>query len=242
VRSTVKGFAHAIALFVFATFAASAFRLGDGGLGIGAPSAAAEDDSGGEVAAASSPAKGDEQGAVTAVEKLHATIIDAMKRAAQLKYEGRYSLLEPVIDQTFDLPFMAEKSAGKYWNDFNDEQKKRWTDTFSRMTKANYAGRFNGYSSQRFDTLGTEPAGFDTLLVRTKLVQPQKADEDVEINYRMHRSASGWKIVDIYLSGTVSELALRRAEYGSVLQRDGFDKLIAQLDSKIGKLKSGASD
>ena len=238
----MKRFACMIALIVFATFVAPAFRAGNMGLWPGIRTAAAEGENGGTVAAATDAAKGDEKGAVAAIEKLHATILDAMKRANQLKYDGRYALLEPVIDETFDLSFMAEKSAGKNWAAFTDEQKKRWTDTFARMTKANYAGRFDGYSNQRFETLGTEPAGFDTLLVRTRLLQPEKADEDVEINYRLHRASSGWRIVDIYLSGTVSELALRRAEYGSVFQRDGFDKMIAQLESKIAKLKSGASD
>ena len=225
-------------MLLVATLTGALTPLGSAGLG---PRPAAAEGDEGAVAAAASPAQGDEKGAVAAIEKLHATILDAMKQAKQLKYEGRYARLEPVIDETFDLPFMAEKSAGKYWNDFTDEQKKRWTDTFSRMTKANYAGRFDGYSNQRFETLGTEPAGFDTVLVRTRLLQPEKADEDVDINYRLHRMGSTWKIVDIYLSGTVSELALRRAEYASVLQRDGFDKLLAQLESKITNLKSGAA-
>jgi phospholipid transport system substrate-binding protein len=77
------------------------------------------------------------------------------------------------------------------------------------------------------------------LLVRTRLVQP--ADENVELNYRLRQTPTGWKIVDIYLSGTVSELALRRAEYGSVLERDGFDKLVADLETKITDFRTDAS-
>jgi phospholipid transport system substrate-binding protein len=110
------------------------------------------------------------------------------------------------------------------------------------MTMANYAGRFKGYSGQKFATLGTEPAGFDTVLVKTKLLQPDKSDDDVEINYRLRRVGEDWRIVDIYLSGTVSELALRRAEYGSVLERQGFDKLVTDIDSKIAALRAGTSD
>ena len=48
--------------------------------------------------------------------------------------------------------------------------------------------------------------------------------------------------MDIYLSGTVSELALRRAEYGSVIERQGLDKLIEQLEAKIKDFEAGATD
>ena len=180
--------------------------------------------------------------AIASIEKFHEVIIDVMKNAKSLGYEGRLAKLKPAMEQVFDLAFMAEKSAGRYWKDFTDEQKRRWVETFSSMTMANYAGRFDGYSGQKFVTTGTEAAGFDTLLVKPKLLQPDKSDDDVEINYRLHRVGEDWRIVDIYLSGTVSELALRRAEYGSVLERQGFDKLVADIESKIAALRAGTSD
>jgi phospholipid transport system substrate-binding protein len=188
---------------------------------------------------AATPAPASEQAATAVVDKLHSTILDVMKNADALGYEGRREKLAPVLTDTFDLDFMAEKSAGRYWKDFTDDQRSHWDDTFRRLTIATYAGRFNGYSGQHCETLGVEPAGFDTLLVETKLVQPQ--DDDVELNYRLHQTDHGWKIVDIYLSGTVSELALRRAEYGSVLGRDGLDKLISDLEVKITDFQNGSS-
>jgi hypothetical protein len=41
----------------------------------------------------------------------------------------------------------------------------------------------------------------------------------------------------------VSELALRRSEYASALNRDGFEQLVASVETKIADLKSkGGSD
>jgi len=177
--------------------------------------------------------------AVPVIERLHATLIDVMKNAATLGFEGRRQKLAPVLSSTFDFDFMAEKSAGRYWKDFTPEQKQRWADTFGRLTIATYAARFNKYSDQAFETLGVDASDFDTVLVRTKLDQPH--DENVQLNYRMLETPSGWRIVDIYLNGTVSELALRRAEYGTVLQRDGFDKLLQDLEAKITSFQDGAT-
>ena len=53
----------------------------------------------------------------------------------------------------------------------------------------------------------------------------------------------GWKVIDVYLNGKVSELALRRSEYASALKRDGFEQLLASVETKIAALKSkGGSD
>jgi phospholipid transport system substrate-binding protein len=55
----------------------------------------------------------------------------------------------------------------------------------------------------------------------------------------MHKTPSGWKIIDVYLDGTVSELALRRSEFSGIVKRENFDALIAALDAKIAKLAAG---
>lgn len=180
-----------------------------------------------------------EHPSVPVIERLHETLIDVMKNAQTLGFEGRRERLAPVLTAAFDFDFMAEKSAGRYWKDFTPEQRQRWADTFARLTVATYAGRFNGYSNQTFQGLGVETGDFDTVLVRTRLLQP--ADENVQLNYRMRQTSTSWKIVDIYLNGTVSELALRRAEYGTVLQRDGFDKLVQDLETKIIAYRNGST-
>lgn len=174
---------------------------------------------------------------VQVVERFHATLIDAMKRADELGYQGRYDELSPVLEQSFDLDFMAEKSVGRHWKRLDPESQRRWLDLFVRLTTANYAGRFNAFTGESFETLGEEPAAHETVVVRTKLVLPK--DEDVQLNYRLRQTPQGWRIVDVYLNGTVSELALRRSEYSSVLSRDGFDTLVAQLDEKVSDLQNG---
>ena len=56
------------------------------------------------------------------------------------------------------MNFMAEKSAGRDWKTFNDEQKQQWIEAFSDHTLANYASRFKGFSGQNFETHGEEEA------------------------------------------------------------------------------------
>ena len=74
-------------------------------------------------------------------------------------------------------------------------------------------------------------------MVKTKVTAP--GDEDVELSYRLRETPAGPRIIDVYLKGTVSELALRRSEYTSVLEREGFPALIATVDRKIADLAAG---
>lgn len=170
------------------------------------------------------------------VESLHAKLLDAMMRSDDLGYDGRYALLRPALDDYYDLDFMAEKTVGRHWRQLGEADQALWRDAFRSMMAANYADRFVGYTGQSFETHGEEPFAHQTVLVRTTLLNPE--GDDVQLHYRLRQTDAGWRIVDIYLNGTVSELALRRSEYGSVLKRGGFETLLTSVVEKAQELAS----
>ncbi len=175
-------------------------------------------------------------GPVAAVEAFHAGLLDIMKEAESLGFQGRIDRLGPLMSESFDLDFMASKTVGRHWKKLSDEEKLRWSETFARFTTANYAGRFTGFTGERFVTLGVEDAARGTRVVLTKIEVPD--DDDVQLNYRLIEKDGVWRVIDVYLNGTVSELALRRSEYSSALKREGFEQLLASIETKIADLKS----
>jgi phospholipid transport system substrate-binding protein len=175
--------------------------------------------------------------AVAAVEDLHAILLGAMKDAKTLGYEGRYARIAPAVERYFDLDFMARFVLGPEGKDLSPADQARWRDAFERITVATYAGRFTGWGGEQFETLGEETAAQDTVFVKTRLDRPDA--EDVQLTYRLRRTDGGWKIVDIYNKGTVSELALRRSEYSSVFKRGGFEQLLQTVDAKVADYASG---
>ncbi len=183
-------------------------------------------------------AEGDSPEAV--VDGLHATLLEVMKNADALGYQGRFDKISPVLKERFDTRFMAQKSVGRHWKQLGDADRVRLLVTFDRFMTANYAGRFNAYSGQQFVSLREEPSLHGTVLVHTQLLSP--GDEPVQLNYRLRPVKESWKIIDVYLNGTVSELALRRSEYSSLIKREGIDALIAALDEKIANLETSAPE
>jgi len=168
------------------------------------------------------------------VDELHVALLGVMKQADDLGYEGRYDRLSQVLPSVFDISFMAQKSVGRYWKTASEEERKYLLTTFTKFTIANYAGNFDGYSGQTFETLGEEDSTHGTMLVRTRLVETD--GEVIQLNYRLRPVGGKWRIIDVYLNGTVSELALRRSEYSSLIQREGFDSLLVALNQKITNL------
>ncbi len=171
------------------------------------------------------------------IERFYGALLESMKHASALGYEGRRDKLAPVVEQTYDLAFMAKVATGKYWNELAPADQQRFVDTFTRLTVANYAGRFNGYDGENFVVVSEGDGGQNTVLVRTKLVP--KDEPPVELNYRLRLVDGSWRIIDVYLNGTVSELALHRAEYTAKIEREGFEALLHALEEKITALASG---
>jgi len=72
--------------------------------------------------------------------------------------------------------------------------------------------------------------------VQTRLIKGN--GEPVTLNYLMRQSEDKWQIIDVFLSGTISELATRRSEFTSILRRDGPEGLLQALGKRVADLKA----
>jgi phospholipid transport system substrate-binding protein len=171
----------------------------------------------------------DQPGPKEAIQTLNATLLDAMKRADQLGYAGRYTVMEPIIKDVFAFSFMGAQSVGRYWKTLNDEQRSLFLKTYTDWSIATYAGRFDGYSGERFELVSESAPVQGTVTVISKLIQSN--EEPIVFSYLMRNVEDRWRVVDIQISG-VSQLAMTRAQFTEVMKSKGLDGLIAMLNSK----------
>ncbi len=169
------------------------------------------------------------------VRNFYGVLLDIMQHAAALGPKGRYQKLEPVVLGTFDVPFMARLSVGPTWTRLTPEQKRRAVQAYSRYIAAIYATRFDDYAGEKFQVLGEQQIKHGTL-IKTQIIKSN--GEPVSINYMVHDNDIAWQIRDIYLSGSISELATRRSEFATILRSGGIDGLIASLNKKADDLQS----
>jgi phospholipid transport system substrate-binding protein len=172
------------------------------------------------------------------IRAFYDALLDMMKHAKLLGLSGRYDKLGPVVRETFDLPAMTRIAVGPVWTSIPADQQSALIDSFTRMTIATYASRFDGYSGERFEIEPAAETRGRNRIVRTRLVESN--GNITVLNYLMHESGPSWKVIDVYLSGTVSELATRRSEFGSILKSGGADALLDSLRQRTETLMKGS--
>jgi phospholipid transport system substrate-binding protein len=171
------------------------------------------------------------------VQSFYDALEDTMKQGEQLGFDGRYKKLEPVIHQTFDVPVMAKIAVGAEWTGFTADEKTNMLDAFDRYMVTTYAARFKAYKGQKFEVGEVKTPADNRALVETKLYKSN--GEPVALNYLFRPGSDGsWKIIDIYLSGAISEMARMRSDFSATVTGGGAHALIAALEKKIVDIKN----
>ena len=173
------------------------------------------------------------------IELFYAALIDNMKNGRELGVQGRYRQLAPVAEDTFDLGAMARLTVGPAWSTMSETDQKAITDAFGRLTFSNYAKNFASFGGQQFVVDPMVKMRNEDKIVESKLVRPSRST--VPFNYRMRLVGDKWKVIDVYLNGYVSQVALRRADFSSTVASSGAAGLVKKIDDIVDKQMAGAS-
>ena len=171
------------------------------------------------------------------VQGLYDALLGTMKSGRSLGQSGRFARLEPVIGRTFDIATMARLSVGSSWATLSEAQRQQVIESFGRYISAIYADRFDSYAGQKLQVTGEQPVA-GGIMVKSQIIKAN--GEPVNVDYMMRRNGDTWLISDIYLDGTISEVATRRSEFGAILKNEGIDGLIAALNRKADILNASS--
>ena len=171
------------------------------------------------------------------VQGFYDALEETMKQGTELGFDGRYKKLEPVIHETFDVPVMAKIAIGSEWTNFSADQKTLMLKTFDQYMVTTYASRFKSYNGQKFEVGEVKEPADNRALVETRLIRAN--GDPIALNYLFRPDDDGnWKIIDVYLSGAISEMARMRSDFSATVTKGGTDALIAALDKKIIDIKN----
>jgi phospholipid transport system substrate-binding protein len=169
--------------------------------------------------------------AKTVVNDFHGALLLAMKSGKTGGFAARQKLLDPAVRKNFDLPLMTRIVVGPSWQSMAPKDQAAITSAFSAWAVASYAGRFNDFDGEQFVTGETSDGGRGTLQVKSQ-IKP-RGEAPTILTYRMKGDGKNWKIVDVYLDGSVSQLASWRSEFASVLQKQGVNGLVTRMNQLI---------
>ncbi len=166
------------------------------------------------------------------IEKYYEDLMPTIRQANRLTVRERDKRFAPAITGAFDLATMTRLAVGPAWKTFSPEQQSAAREAFTRFIVADYASQIDDYSGEKFvvdpQTVPETRGGGE--IVKTRL--QQASGRTVIINYLVR----GGKVIDVYLNGTISDLATRRDEFASIIASGGADGLVKRLNERTQNL------
>ena len=171
------------------------------------------------------------QPATATVERLLAAFVDAAQFA---DVQDRFESLGEPVTTTHDLHYIGELTVRRQWRAWDDAQRGAFIAAFTELSIMTYAARFAGVGEETFRMLGSGEAGGSRIQVNVEIVRSDAAP--VPLDFVLQETDAGeWKIANVLADG-VSDLALKRAEYRSLLEERGFNGLIEDLRTQTEAL------
>jgi len=171
-----------------------------------------------------------EQGAPDELIKQLATqVFDAAKADKGLA-NGDMSklnqLANTVIMPHVNFERMTASAVGKYWRQATPAQKQRLQDEFKSLLIRTYAGALSQVRDQTIEYKPMRSRPEDTEVVVRSVVRGK--GDPVQIDYRLEKTASGWKIYDVNVLGAWLVENYRNS-FSQEIAASGIDGLIAKL-------------
>jgi phospholipid transport system substrate-binding protein len=168
------------------------------------------------------------------VTSLHHGLIAASQSSPGASVDDRYRKLEPLIEKTHDLRYIAEFALRKQWPMLSEMDRQRFIAAFEKLSVMTYASRFKNVTERTFKSSGPPTIESGRAHVLTAIAR--QAQPDVSLDYMLEQKDGAWRIINIIADG-VSDLALKRAEYQRILGAGSLDDLIKELEAQTARLE-----
>ena len=175
--------------------------------------------------------------AVAVIAGLNQALLAAMQAGPGVPFPQRFAALQPAVDRAFDFQTIVANVVGPRWRGFAPPQQSQLLATFRAFTVASYASNFDSYGGERLEVLPESRTVGSDQVVQTRIVPAN--GQARRLDYVMRRGPGGWQAVDVLLDGTISQTAVQRSDFRSLLSSGGADALIASLQRKISDLSGG---
>jgi phospholipid transport system substrate-binding protein len=183
------------------------------------------------LAASASPAE--ELAPDTLVKTISMDVIAAIRQDKDIQAGNPSkiaSLVEAKILPHFDFAHTTRIAMGANWRRASPEQREQLVREFRTLLVRTYSSALANYRDQviEFKPLRAQP-GDEQVTVRSEV--RQTGAQAVSIDYEMEKTASGWKVYDVRISG-VSLAATYRDTFAEEVRNHGIDGLIDLLSGK----------
>ena len=178
-----------------------------------------------DVAAEASP-----QEAIVTVSKRLFEALDANRAAIRRNPEAVNALVEQILLPRFDVDYAAQLVLARHWNEATEEQRTHFIRAFYGALLRTYGAALADATADRLKVLPFRgDASAAQVMVRTEVRRSTGAV--VPVDYRLRRTADGWKAFDVVIEG-ISYVRNYRTDLDSEISARGLDATIKRIETQ----------
>jgi phospholipid transport system substrate-binding protein len=179
------------------------------------------------------------------VQKVSTEVMDAVKSDKAIQ-AGDVQRIRELVDTKMmpyvDFHRMTASAVGRFWRTATPEQQQRLQDEFKTLLIRTYAGALTQVKPQT--TLQLKPfrgsANDNEVVVHSQI---KGSGDPIELDYRMEKSADGWKIYDVNVAGVwlVDQYRNSFAQEASANGISGLINKLADMNQKAAATSGAKS-
>ncbi|WLI89178.1 ABC transporter substrate-binding protein [Massilia sp. R2A-15] len=164
------------------------------------------------------------------VKRISNDVIETAKADKDIQ-AGNVNKVTQLVDSKIlpyvDFQRMTALAAGRFWRDATPEQKTALSNEFRTLLIHTYSGALSQIKNEtvEFKPMRADPADTE---VEVRSVVNVARGEPIQLNYRLSKSPSGWKIFDINVLGAWL-VETYRGTFATEISKGGIDGLIKKL-------------
>ena len=159
------------------------------------------------------------------------TILSDQSRGDRQKFDA----LVVLLNEPIDLDLVGRLILGRYWRTADDAQRQQYLELFRQYALANLASKLHLYQGQSFEVTGAKVVSDKDALVTSRILSD--GEPPLQVDWRLReRNDGGLVTIDLIVEG-VSLIVTLRSEFASVIERLGFDGLLAELRQRIAQTR-----
>lgn len=140
------------------------------------------------------------------------------------------AFLQANIVNELDMNRIAKYVLRNHWSEITSEDQNKFKNVFRLFIIENFKRQLVKYSKAEIRIVRSVEHKPEGVSVITRVRVPSKSP--LNMNWRLFRENNELKIFDVSVQG-VSKLAATRSEYKSVLEKQGFNYLLAQICKRL---------
>ena len=175
------------------------------------------------------------------IKEVSSDVLDTVKADNSIRagdVQKVIALVDSKVMPYVDFQRMTASAVGRYWKQATPEQQKRLQDEFKILLVRTYSGALAQVKDQTVQLKPMRSTPEDTEVVVRSEVRGK--GDPIQLDYRLAKTASGWKIYDVNVMG-VWLVENYRNSFAQEIGTNGVDGLIAKLAERNKAAAAGGA-